>query len=228
MASGGIVVAIDGPAGAGKSTVSKRLTARLDYRLLDTGALYRAVALAATRAGVAWDDEAALAAIALGLPVEFRLDGDLNHVLLAGEDVSSAIRQPEISHGASVVSALGGVRQGLLDLQRRLGAAGGVVAEGRDIGTVVFPRAAAKFFLTASPEVRARRRFDELVAAGLEVDLDRTLAEMRERDERDQGRELAPLRPAADALHVDTSAMGLDEVVTYMAGVVREREHHSA
>lgn len=219
-----IVVAIDGPAGAGKSTVSKRLTSALGYRLLDTGALYRAVALAASRAGVAWDDEPALAHIAGALPVEFRIDGELNRVFLAGEDVSTAIRQPEISQGASLVSSRPAVRAALLDLQRRLGAEGGVVAEGRDIGTVVFPAAAAKFFLTASDEVRARRRFDELRASGVEVDYARTLAEMRERDARDSEREVAPLKPADDAILVDSSALGLDEVVQQMLAVVRARE----
>lgn len=218
------MVAIDGPAGAGKSTVSKRLTAALGYRLLDTGALYRAVALAARRAGVAWDDEAALGAIAAGLPIEFRLDGDKNHVLLAGEDVSAAIRTPEMSQGASQVSALPAVRAGLLDLQRRIGTQGGVVAEGRDIGTVVFPAAQAKFFLTASDQVRARRRYDELVAAGVAADFATTLAEMRERDARDSGREVAPLRPADDAVLVDSSALNLEEVVARMLALVTERE----
>jgi CMP/dCMP kinase len=219
-----IVVAIDGPAGAGKSTVSRRLTAALGYRLLDTGALYRAVALAARRAGVAWDDEDGLAAIAAVLPIEFRIDGELNRVLLAGEDVSTAIRQPDISQGASLVSARPAVRAALLDLQRRLGEQGGVVAEGRDIGTVVFPAAEAKFFLTASDEVRARRRYDELTASGVAVDYVQTLEEMRERDARDAGREVAPLRPAEDAVLVDSSAMGLEAVVDYMLKVVRGRE----
>jgi cytidylate kinase len=219
-----IVVAIDGPAGAGKSTVSKRLTVALGYSLLDTGAIYRAVALASRRAGVAWDDEPGLAAIAAGLPIEFRTEGEQNRVSLAGEDVSAAIRQPEISQGASVVSARPAVRAALLDLQRRLGAAGGVVAEGRDIGTVVFPQAQAKFFLTASDEVRARRRFDELTRAGVTVDYASTLADLRERDARDSGREVAPLRPADDAVMVDSSGLDLDAVVARMLAVVRQRE----
>lgn len=219
-----IVVAIDGPAGAGKSTVSKRLTAALAYRLLDTGAIYRTVALAAERAGVAWDDEAALGRIAASLPIEFRIDGDLNRVFLAGEDVSAAIRTPAMSQGASRVSALPAVRAGLMDLQRRLGDEGGVVAEGRDIGTVVFPGAEAKFFLTASDEVRARRRYDELRAGGAVVEYAATLAEIRERDARDSGRDVAPLRPAEDALTIDSSDLGLDEVVAAMLAIVRERE----
>src|SRR6185436_6270125 len=166
-----LVVAIDGPAGAGKSTVSRRLALRLGYRLLDTGAIYRAVALTAQRQGVSWDDATRLAEIARALDIDFHFDGeDTNKVSLTGEDVSVAIRTPEISQGASKVSALPEVRAALLDLQRRLGAQGGVVAEGRDIGTVVFPDAQAKFFLTASPEIRARRRTDELRAAGKPVD----------------------------------------------------------
>lgn len=219
-----IVVTIDGPAGAGKSTVAKRLTAALGYRLLDTGALYRSIALLARRTGVPWSDEAALAAIAAGLDVEFQLEGMTNRVLIAGEDVSAAIRTPESSEGSSIVSALPAVRAALLDLQRRLGGEGGVVVEGRDVGTVVFPGARAKFFLTASDEVRARRRQDELAAAGVSAELATTQEEMRRRDERDQTRAVSPLVSAPDAVVVDSSALTLDEVVNRMLDVVRQRE----
>ncbi len=218
-----LVVAIDGPAGAGKSTVSRRLAARLGYRLLDTGAIYRAVALTALRRGVAWDDGPAVATIARELDIDFCFDGGDNRVSLAGEDVSAAIRTPEISQGASRVSALPEVRAALLDLQRRLGAQGGVVAEGRDIGTVVFPDAGAKFFLTASPEVRARRRFEELRAAGKPVDEAATLKEILERDERDSTRAAAPLKQADDAVLVDSSGVAADEVVSRMEAEVRLR-----
>ncbi len=219
-----IVVTIDGPAGAGKSTVAKRLTAALGYRLLDTGALYRSLALLARRAGVPWSDEAAVAAIAAGLDVEFQLEGMTNRVLVAGEDVSAAIRTPESSEGSSIVSALPAVRAALLKLQRRLGGEGGVVVEGRDVGTVVFPGARAKFFLTASDEVRARRRQDELRLAGVAAELATTQEEMRKRDERDQTRAVSPLICAPDAVLVDSSALTLEEVVNRMLDVVRQRE----
>jgi cytidylate kinase len=217
-----VVVAIDGPAGAGKSTVSKRLAQRLGYRLLDTGAIYRSVALCARRAGIAWDDAEGCARVARDLDIDFRFEGDVNRVFVDGDDVTGAIRTPEMSEGASKVSALPEVRAALLDLQRRLGAAGGVVVEGRDIGTVVFPDAEAKFFLTASPEVRARRRFEELRAAGKQVDEAQTLAEMIERDRRDETRAAAPLRRADDAILVDSSGVPIDEVVSAMAARVAE------
>lgn len=220
----GIVVAIDGPGGAGKSTVARRLARALDYRLLDTGALYRAVALRARQQGVDWSAEDQVAAVAAGLDVRFRFEGDLNHVYLGDDDVTAAIREPAISAGASQVSALPAVRAALLELQRRLGAEGGVVVEGRDTGTVVFPGAEAKFFLTADSEVRARRRYDELREGGAAVAFADTLAELSERDERDTNRKVAPLAQASDAVFVDSGSMSLDEVVEAMLAVVRERE----
>lgn len=219
-----IVVAIDGPAGAGKSTVTRRLAEELGYELLDTGALYRAVALEAGRRGVSWDEEPEVARVAAGLPVRFELQEGRNHVFLGDEDVSAAIRTPEISEGASQVSAHPKVREALLDLQRRLGAGGGVVAEGRDIGTVVFPGAEAKFFLTASAEVRARRRLAELELAGEEVDFDTVLEDQKKRDERDSNRAVAPLQAADDALVIDSSDLGVEEVVERLLAVVRARE----
>ncbi|HET6611125.1 MAG TPA: (d)CMP kinase [Kofleriaceae bacterium] len=219
-----IVVAIDGPAGAGKSTVARRLAAALGYRLLDTGALYRAVALTAIDTAVDLADAGALADIAAALKVEFRLEADGNHVLLAGTDVTAAIRTPEVAEAASQVSALPPVRAALLALQRRLGAGGGVVAEGRDVGTVVFPDAGAKFFLTADEDVRARRRHDEMCASGNPGDLARTREEMRRRDARDAQRKVAPLACAPDAVVVDSSALTLAEVVDRMLALVRSRE----
>lgn len=218
-----IVVTIDGPAGAGKSTVAKQLARRLGYRLLDTGAIYRAVALASRRRGVPWTSAGALGEVARELDLRFDFVGDRNHVYLGDDDVTDAIRAPEISQGSSQVSAHPEVRAALLELQRRLGAGGGVVVEGRDTGTVVFPAADAKFFLTASEEERARRRVAQLAEAGTEVDLEATIREIRERDQRDASRDVAPMVPAADALVVDSSRQTLEEVVDFLASQVLAR-----
>ena len=212
-----VVVTIDGPAGAGKSSVAKLLARRLGYRLLDTGAIYRAVALTARGRGVPWDDAEGCAAIARDLDIRFDFVGDKNHVFLGDSDATSAIRTPEISQGASQVSAHPVVRAALLELQRRLGAGGGVVVEGRDTGTVVFPGAEAKFFLTASAGERARRRVAELAAAGTTVDYEVTLREIAERDQRDAGRDVAPMVAAPDAVLVDSSTQTLEEVVDSLA-----------
>lgn len=218
-----LVVTIDGPAGAGKSTVAKQLARRLGYRLLDTGAIYRAVALSAQRKGIAWSDAAACADIARDLDIRYQFVGDKNHVFLADEDVSAAIRTPDISQGASQVSAHPPVRAALLDIQRRVAEGGGLVVEGRDTGTVVFPQAEAKFFLTATEEERARRRVAELTAAGAAVDYAKTLREIRERDQRDASRDIAPMRPADDAVLVDSSTQTIEQVVESLAALVESR-----
>jgi CMP/dCMP kinase len=222
-----VVVTIDGPAGAGKSTVAKLVAGQLRYRLLDTGAIYRTVALVASQRGIGWDSADELADIAANLDIRFEIQGDKNAVFHAGIDVSSAIRTPEMSQGASKVSAHPPVRAALLALQRKLGAGGGVVVEGRDTGTVVFPNAEAKFFLTASDRVRAERRVAELSSSGQPADFTKTLAEIRERDHRDTSREVAPMIAAADAEHVDTSGHSLDEVVAdLVARVLRKAGIH--
>ncbi len=214
------IVAIDGPAGAGKSTASRRTAARLGFAMVDTGAIYRAVALAATRARIALDDGPALAALLPKLDIRFEPPPPSTpgepRILLDGEDVSALIRTPPMSLGASAVSAVPAVRAGLLELQRRLATAPGnrgAVLEGRDIGTVVFPDADLKFFLTASPEVRARRRHAELRARGDPSTLAQVLGDQRKRDKDDSERRVAPLRPADDAIVVDTSDLPLEDVV---------------
>lgn len=220
------IVAIDGPAGAGKSTVTRLVAERLGYLLVDTGALYRAVALAAEREGLGWENSDGISALAerlardRALKLESTGDG-VPVVLLFGEDISLAIRTLEIGQGASKVSAIPGVRSALLGLQRMLGEQGGVVLEGRDIGTVVFPGAEAKFYLTASVEVRAQRRYEELAARGVSTDLQHVRREVLERDERDTNRPIAPLRKPEDALDVDSSELTIDEVVERVVERVR-------
>ena len=217
------IVAIDGPAGAGKSTVAKRVAKDLGFVLLDTGALYRAVALAAKRGGVDVKDASRAGALAEDLARRSAIRLEAERVTLDGEDVSREIRTPDIGMDASTVSAHPAVRKALLDMQRKAGEDGGIVAEGRDIGTVVFPDAEFKFFLTASAEVRAKRRFEELVAKGQKVSQEETLAEVKARDAQDEGRVVAPLKPAADAQLLDSSSMGIDAVVDLVLARVRAR-----
>ena len=213
------VVAIDGPAGAGKSTVARALAERLGFSLLDTGAIYRTLAWSAAQNGLTLTSGAALGHLAEQLPISF----DGTRVLHAGLDVSMEIRTPAVSLAASAVSAFPEVRAALLGIQRRLAQRGRVVVEGRDIGTVVLPDAPMKFFLTARPEIRAQRRYDELIARGAKVDLGATLNEMIERDRRDEEREVAPLRRADDAELVDTSDIPLDQVIDQMEQRSRDR-----
>ncbi|MDB5220060.1 MAG: Cytidylate kinase [Myxococcaceae bacterium] len=229
------IVAIDGPAGAGKSTVARRLADALAFVLVDTGAMYRAVALAAKREGIAWSDGPGLGVLATGLvaknALSFERDPGLGvRVKLATndtgggitrEDISDAIRTPDMAQGASLVSAHSQVRDVLLELQRLAGAGGGVVLEGRDIGTVVFPDAEVKFFLTASAEVRASRRHAELVAKGQTVTLEETLADVKRRDAQDEGRAVAPLKKADGAVLVDSTTLTFEETVARMLEHVR-------
>jgi CMP/dCMP kinase len=221
------IVAIDGPAGAGKSSAARRVASRLGFAMVDTGAIYRTVALAATRRGIALDDDVALAALLPELEIHFSPSpGGGQRVLLGEDDVSVEIRTPPISLGASKVSARPVVRAGLLDLQRRLACAPenrGAVLEGRDIGTVVFPDADAKFFLTASAEERAGRRHAELSAKGDSSSYDEVLADQRRRDKDDSERAIAPLRPAEDARIVDTSGVPLEAVVETLVAEVEAR-----
>ena len=225
------IVAIDGPAGAGKSTVARQLARRLGFTMIDTGAIYRCVALAARRAGAAWDDDEALRRLldgppGLGLSFLPVPDGDGGQrVMLHGHDVTAAIRTPEVSRGSSVVSARSVVRERLLGMQRQLGLAAerGAVLEGRDIGTVVFPDAPVKFFLTASDEARARRRHAELAGKGLDVSLVDVLADQRRRDRDDTERSIAPLKAAPDAFVIDTTGLDLGQVVERCVELARGR-----
>jgi CMP/dCMP kinase len=214
-----IVVAIDGPAGAGKSTASRALAQRLGYGYVDTGAMYRAVGVLAAERGLALDDDAALGRLVAALSFELRDGGTA--LVVDGRDVSAAIRRADAGELASRVSTRPVVRERLVALQRALGEAGGVVMEGRDIGTVVFPDAPVKLYLTAAPAERARRRAAELRARGEQVDEAALAADLAARDRRDSGREHAPLRPASDARLIDTTHLGLDEVVERMAEAVQ-------
>ena len=216
------IIAIDGPVGAGKSTVADRLARALGFEYVNTGAMYRAVAVAARAAGIDADDpeaERKLDALLAGTRIDFS-DGRIS---LDGRDISAEIGSPEIGESASRLSTLGVVRARMRDLQRAAGARGGVVMEGRDIGTAVFPDAEFKFFLDASPEVRAERRWRELAARGVKITPEEVLAQLRERDRRDRERELAPLIPAPDAIVIDASRLGVDEVVALMAQHIKTR-----
>jgi cytidylate kinase len=208
----GLIIAIDGPSGAGKSTLAKRLAKELKFVYLDTGAMYRALALKVLRQGVDLADDARLEDLILRTEIDLRETNGKLEVLLDGADVAGQIRAPEVSQMASKVSALRRVRARMLELQRAMGKRGSVVAEGRDIGTVIFPEAEVKVFLDASVRERARRRYDELKAAGRVVDLEETRREIEERDKRDSERDLAPLRKAEDALLIDSSSADADAV----------------
>ena len=213
------LIALDGPSGVGKSTTARRVALALGWDYLDTGAMYRATALALLRSGRPLEDRPALEGLLAGLDLAQRG----NRIFLAGEDVSEEIRSQAITRLVTPVSADGRVREVLVDQQRRIGASGGWVVDGRDIGTVVFPHACCKVFLTASPEARARRRFLELAAKGQAPDLEEVLADLQRRDLADSTRAVAPLRRAEDAVELDSSGMSLAQVVDWI--VAHHRAH---
>ncbi|HHL45477.1 MAG TPA: (d)CMP kinase [Gammaproteobacteria bacterium] len=222
------VIAIDGPSGAGKGTVSQLVARRLGWHFLDSGALYRLVAQAAKNHAITLDNVEALETLAAHLDVQFRVtdDGSPVQVILEGEDVTASIRSEEIGNEASRVAALPGVRAALLERQRAFRTPPGLVADGRDMGTVVFPDAEVKIFLTASAEERAQRRYKQLKEKNSNVIFNDLLKEITERDKRDTERSVAPLRPAADAVTIDTTALAIEQVVEQVMSICNQRLGH--
>jgi len=230
-----LTIAIDGPAGSGKSSVAQAVAGRLGYVYLDSGAMYRAVALKAIRENVALGDHAALEALAQSTHIELKpptpeqeAAGAKNRVFLDGREVTQEIRTAEVAQAASLLATIAGVRKVLVAEQQRAGAGGGIVMEGRDIGTVVFPRAELKIFLNASPEVRAKRRWKEHLEKGDKFTLEEVLVEVRERDRRDRERKVSPLVRAADAVLVDNTAMEAEETARLIVMLARERQKELA
>lgn len=218
-----MIIAIDGPSGAGKSTLGRMLARELKLLYIDTGAMYRAVALAVTEACVSVRDAAAVARIAAHANINLEGDPDSLQVRLDGRDISAAIRTEEIGHTASVISVIPEVRRALVSRQRLMGRQGGVVLDGRDIGTIVFPQADVKFYLTAAPEARALRRFEENRLKQRDGTFEETLADINKRDRRDSTRADSPLAIADDAIVIDTTELSIDETFARMLEVIRER-----
>ena len=217
-------IAIDGPAGAGKSTIAKKLAAELGYHYVDTGAIYRTVAYFMDLLGVSPKDVDGVERYIDELTIEIEYDEDgKQHMIMNGMDVTDDIRTQDISQKASLVSAHAVVREVLLDMQRDMAKNYDVIMDGRDIGTVVLPKATVKIFLTASPEVRAKRRCDELIAKGQKAKYETILKEIKQRDYQDTHREIAPLKLARDSIKVDTSEMDIDQVVEHIRSIVREK-----
>ena len=220
---GYISVAIDGPSGAGKSTVARAAAARLGYVYVDTGAMYRAIGRAVCRKGISGDDTAGIVAVLPEVQLDIRYEDGAQHILLCGEDVSDAIRTPEIAKYASKVSAVPEVRQFLLETQRDMAKNGNILMDGRDIGTVILPDAPVKIFLTASAEARAQRRYLELHEKGQSITFDEVLHDIQQRDEQDMTRAVAPLKQAADAVLLDTSDISLEQSIEAVLRIIRER-----
>ncbi len=217
-------IAIDGPSGAGKSSMAKAIAAKYSFIYVDTGAIYRTVGLAAHRRGISCSDEAAVSKILPGLNIEMKYDGQgEQRMYLDGEDVSSDIRLPEISICASDVSALPAVRAFLLEMQRSMARTNNVIMDGRDIGTVVLPDADVKIFLTASSAERARRRLLQLMEKGINEDYEKVLREIEYRDQQDSSRDIAPLKPADDAVIVDSSELDIDGTIAVLSSIIEER-----
>lgn len=217
-----IVVAIDGPAGAGKSTIAKLAAEKLGYAYIDTGAMYRSVAWKFLQTGKEFAEDF-ISNLSQTMVIEFRPEAKVNRVFVDGVEVTNAIRTPEVTGIVSKVAAIGAVREAMVDQQRRMGEIGGVLMDGRDIGTVVFPNAELKVFLTASVEERASRRYKEMVAKGEQVDFEQLKADIAFRDKQDSERAISPLKQAEDAIYLDTSDMNIDQVVAKIMSLVEER-----
>lgn len=218
-----LIITIDGPSGAGKGTLSHMLAAHTGFHLLDSGALYRLVALAALNQQVDLGAEAEVAQIAATLDVRFQVDADGSRILLAGEDVSAAIRQEKVSMSASTIAAYPAVRAALLARQRAFATPPGLIADGRDMGTTVFPEARVKLFLTASAEARAERRYKQLLEKGETVDMVSLVKDIQARDERDSNRPVSPLRPAEDAVVIDSTSLSIQQVFEKMLAEITQR-----
>lgn len=218
-----LIIAIDGPSGAGKSTVARALAKRLDYMYIDTGAMYRSVALKVKEKKIPIEDEWSIRQLASSLHITFIQEGEKNLIFCNGEDITLAIRTPEISLLASIVSKQKGVREILVQMQREMGRDGGVILEGRDIGTVVFPDAEVKFYLDAKEEERARRRYLEMIEKGEGVDFEETQKELLQRDHQDMHRDYSPLKKASDAIWIDSTFRSVEEVVEEMIHIIEQR-----
>ncbi|MBD3671150.1 MAG: (d)CMP kinase [Gammaproteobacteria bacterium] len=217
------VITVDGPSGSGKGTISARLARHLGWRFLDSGALYRLVALAVQNHAIEMDNQEAIVTLAAHLDVQFETRGDSTRIILEGEDVTDTIRTEKVGNAASQVAAIGAVREALLARQRDFRGAPGLIADGRDMGTVVFPDASLKIFLTASAEERAKRRYKQLNDKGLDVNLADLLQEISERDKRDMERAVSPLVPADDAIQVDTTGVSIEQVFDKVLNLCEER-----
>lgn len=218
-----IVVAIDGPAGAGKSTIAKMVAEKIGYAYIDTGAMYRSVAWKFLQTGKAFDEDY-ISMLANTMVIMFKPEASVNRVFVDDVEVTEAIRSAEVTALVSRVAAIGAVREAMVDQQRRMGESGGVLMDGRDIGTVVFPNAQLKVFLTATVDERAMRRYKELVAKGQQVDLEQLKADIANRDKQDSERAISPLHQAEDAVYLDSSDMSIDQVAAYIENLVKERE----
>jgi len=218
-----LTIAIDGPSGAGKSTVARALSKRLGYLYVDTGAMYRTVALRAKEKGISPENELALSRLASSLHITFVKDGEQTHIFCDGEELAEAIRTPEISLLASSISRQKGVREALVRMQKEMGRDGGVILEGRDVGTVVFPDADVKFYLDAETDERAKRRYHEMVQKGVNVDLKETQQELAQRDHSDMHRNHSPLKRANDAVFIDSTHRSAAEIVEEMVRVVKAK-----